>query len=135
MKSTILRLFLFAALSFGLYSVSALAQETQDPQGQDKQIQREKPTEPETDKTKAMTVTGCLEKGNVAGQYSIKDDNGKEYDLESTASSVKLADHLNHKVMVTGKMMNEEKDTKQNQNQGHERLDVTHLKMVSTSCR
>lgn len=131
MKYSILRLFLFATLSLGLGTGLALAQEKQDPGTQDRQIQREKPATPDTDKAKTMTVTGCLQKGDEAGEYSIKDDNGKEYGLRST--TVKLADHLNHKVTVTGEMMSREKEKSENEN--HQHMNVTNLKMVSSSCR
>jgi hypothetical protein len=56
----------------------------------------------------------------------IKDEEGRTWGLKS--SSVKLADHMNHKVTVTGKV------TKK----GHESetgdLKVSNLQMVSTTC-
>ena len=93
--------------------------------------QREKPT-PDTDKDagKTMMVTGCLEKGDEPGEYAIKDTDGKMYGLRS--KNVKMADHLNHKVTVTGKMMQNDKEKNK---EGHDHMDVTNLKMVSTTCQ
>jgi hypothetical protein len=46
------------------------------------------------------TVTGCLQKGDEAGEYSITGEDGKTYGLRS--KTVKLSQHLGHKVTVTG---------------------------------
>src|SRR5215469_17580184 len=46
------------------------------------------------------TVTGCLQKGDEAGEYSITGEDGKTYGLRSKA--VNLSEHLGHKVTVTG---------------------------------
>ena len=48
----------------------------------------------------SKTVTGCLQKGDEPNEYSITDANGRTYGLYS--SSVQLADHVGHKVTVTG---------------------------------
>src|SRR5262245_51948059 len=50
--------------------------------------------------TGKTTVTGCLQKGDEAGEYSITGEDGKMYGLRS--KSVKLSEHLGHKVTVTG---------------------------------
>ena len=76
----------------------------------------------------SMTVTGCLTKdAKEKDEYVIKGEDGKTWGLKST--SVKLADHLNHKITVTGKVTKE----------GHENeagdLNVSDLKMVSESCQ
>ncbi len=47
------------------------------------------------------TVTGCLSKGPSEGTYSLKATDGKTYTLSST--SVSLAEHVGHRVRVTGK--------------------------------
>src|SRR5438105_1180271 len=51
------------------------------------------------------TVTGCLAQGDEANEFSIKGEDGKTYGLRS--SNVKLSEHLNHKVTVTGKVTSE----------------------------
>ena len=72
------------------------------------------------------TVTGCLQKEEKS-EYLITGEDGMKWGL--TSSTVKLADHLNHKVTVTGKV------TKG----GHESeagdLNVSSLKMVSQACQ
>jgi len=67
------------------------------------------------------TVTGCLQQGTQADEYRISGEDGKSYTLKST--SVKLGDHLNHKVSVTGKAGTAGD------------LTVSSLKMVSQSCQ
>jgi hypothetical protein len=86
------------------------------------------------------TVTGCLQKGDEAGEFSITGEDGKTWGLRST--SVKLDEHLGHKVTVTGSTTHEtkaeEKKEGQVENAGSKTeyadLDVTSLKMVSESC-
>ena len=41
------------------------------------------------------TVTGCLQKGDEAGEYSITVEDGKMYGLRS--QTVKLSQHVGHK--------------------------------------
>ena len=69
------------------------------------------------------SVTGCLQ-ADTAGKdtYRIAGEDGKTYTLKSSSNSVKLGDHLNHKVTVTGKSSGGE-------------LNITDLKMVSPSCQ
>src|SRR5215472_8662107 len=47
-----------------------------------------------------VTVTGCLQKGDEADEFALTGDDGKLYDLRS--SSVKLGEHVGHKVTVSG---------------------------------
>src|SRR5258708_235269 len=75
-----------------------------------------------------LTVTGCLtQDAKEKNEYMITGEDGKTWGLKS--HSVKLGEHLNHKITVTGKV------TKQ----GHETeagdVNVTNLKMVSESCK
>src|SRR5437016_9998951 len=75
-----------------------------------------------------MTVTGCLkQEAKEKNEYLITGEDGKTWGLKSR--SVKLSEHLNHKVTVTGKV------TKA----GHESeagdLNVSDLKMVSQTCQ
>jgi len=60
-------------------------------------------------------------------EYMITGEDGKTWGLKS--HSVKLAQHLNHKITVTGKVTKE----------GHESeagdLDVSNLTMISESCK
>jgi Protein of unknown function (DUF5818) len=86
------------------------------------------------------TVTGCLQKGDEAGEFSLKGEDGKTWGLRST--SVKLDQHIGHQVTVTGSTTHEtkaeEKKEGQVENAGSKTeyadLTVTNLKMVSESC-
>jgi hypothetical protein len=108
-----------------LVSLTALAQDT---------------TKPTDDQSKTKAVTGCLQKGDQADQFSITGEDGKSWDLRS--STVKLAEHVGHQVTVTGSPTRETKAEEKKEGQienaaGKEQfgeLRVISLKMVSQSC-
>jgi SH3 domain-containing YSC84-like protein 1 len=91
----------------------------------------------------AKTVTGCLQKGNEPGEFSITGEDGKSWDLRS--SSVKLDQHVGHQVTVTGSPAREtraeqNKEKKEGQvekassKEEYGDLRVTSLKMVRDTC-
>lgn len=89
----------------------------------------------------SVSVTGCLQKGDEAGEFSITGEDGKKYDLRST--SVKLSRHVSHKVTVTGQMKKEENEENEQKEKNEKKeenskeagdLNVTALKMISTKC-
>lgn len=92
-------------------------------------------------KGSSRTVTGCLQKGDEAGEFTLIATDGKTYDLSS--SSVKLSDHVGHKVTVTGafkpetyaKDEDEDKGKKGNGKKEAGDIQVQQLKMVSSSCQ
>ena len=108
----------------------ALAQGTA-PEKQEKKADKSAP---------AQSVTGCLQKGDEAGEFSITGEDGKTWGLRST--SVKLDEHLGHKVNVTGSTTHETKAEEKKEGQvenaaskaEYADLTVTSLKMVSESC-
>jgi hypothetical protein len=87
------------------------------------------------------TVTGCLQKGDEAGEYSITGEDGKTYGLRSKA--VNLSQHLGHKVTVTGMLRAESAEKEKGEAEEHEKKEaaeagdirVTKLKMVSDKCQ
>jgi len=95
----------------------------------------------ETSATGKATVTGCLQKGDEPGEYSIKSEDGKTYGLRS--KTVNLAKHLSHKVTVTGTLKPESgenekaeaQETKSNEMMEAGDISVTALKMVSEKCQ
>src|SRR5713226_777726 len=99
---------------------------------------------PEKKAEKSHTVTGCLQKGDEAGEFSIKGEDGKTWGLRST--SVKLDQHLGHQVTITGSTTKEsaktekaeEKKEGQVENASSKAeyadLNVTDLKMISETC-
>jgi hypothetical protein len=107
-----------------LMPLTALAQDTTKP----------------SDEGKTKAVTGCLQKGDQADLFSITGEDGKSWDLRS--STVKLDEHVGHKVTVTGSPTREAKaeEKKEGQVENAARkealgeLRVTDLKMVSPNC-
>ena len=95
---------------------------------------------PEKKAEKSQTVTGCLQKGDEAGEFSLKGEDGKIWGLRST--SVKLDQHIGHQVTVTGSTTHETKAEEKKEGQvenaaskaEYADLTVTSLKMVSESC-
>jgi hypothetical protein len=88
------------------------------------------------------SVTGCLQKGDEAGGFALTGDDGKMWELRS--KSVKLADHVGHKVTVTGSLAHHSKtheekmekdEKKESAGKEYGDLRVTSLKMVSESCQ
>ena len=85
---------------------------------------------------KSVTVTGCLQKGDEAGEYSVTGEDGKRYGLHGS-NSVDLSKHLAHKVTVTGTKMREENEEKEKNEAGggeYADLRVTNIKHISESC-
>jgi SH3 domain-containing YSC84-like protein 1 len=91
-----------------------------------------------------VTVTGCLQRGDDAGEFSIIARDGKTWDLHST--SIKLDEHLGHTVTVTGPPTQESKAqeraeqkregvVKASSKEEYSNLGVTSLKMVSETCK
>lgn len=83
-----------------------------------------------------QTVTGCLQKGPTAHNYTMTDENGKMWDLHS--KTVQLGPHVGHTVTVAGTIPQRSKgngnDTSGDASpQNH--LRVRSLKMVSDSCQ
>jgi Protein of unknown function (DUF5818) len=122
-----------------LVSLSAFAQYGQDNSAKpDTQENQQKKSEKGT-----KTVTGCLQKGDEPGEFSLRAEDGKVWELKS--SSVKLEDHLGHTVTVTGSahkesMAEEKKEKKEGEvekaanKEEYGDIRVKNLKMVSDSC-
>jgi len=89
---------------------------------------------------KAISVTGCLVKGDEPKEVWLAEKDGTIYGLES--SKIELNAHLGHKVIVRGYVLSEGKEEvgdeaqKQNKTGKRETADfrVLTLKMISKSC-
>jgi hypothetical protein len=84
----------------------------------------------------SIAVTGCLQKGDEAGEYAITGEDGKRYGLHS--KSVDLSRHLGHEVTVTGTKMREENEEKEKKEAGggeYADLRVTNIKHISETCK
>jgi hypothetical protein len=89
-----------------------------------------------------QTVTGCLQKGNESAGFFVISAEDKHWELYPN-SGVSLAEHVGHTVTLTGTVAhrsktqeaksqpNEKKETGERQ---HADLQVSGLKMVSTTC-
>jgi len=96
-------------------------------------------------KSDTRSITGCLAQGDSAKEFNLTADDGSTWEVRS--SNVSLAEHVGHKVTVTGvvahaKAHNMKEDTKdmahdtgmKKENTEHGHLKVTDVKMVSESC-
>jgi hypothetical protein len=93
------------------------------------------------------TVTGCLQKGDEPDEFMITGEDGKTWGLRPSGD-VKLADHLGHKVTVTGAATRESKEEKAAEKKEEKEgkvesaagkaeigdIRVTNVTMLSTSC-
>ena len=135
---------LIPVVCFCLCPVTLIAQAAAPENGAPQEKAAPEKQEKKTTKSAHMkTVTGCLQKGDEAGEFSITAEDGKIYGLRST--SVKLDQHLGHQVTVTGSTAHESKAEKaEEKKEGamekasskaeYADLDVTSLKMVSETC-
>ena len=134
---------MFAALAVFLLAPLVLrAQDTASQDSTKTTATQEKQDKKPMNHTK--TVTGCLQKGHAAGEFSITGEDGKAWELSS--NSVKLDEHVGHQVTVTGSAHRETKaqekaeektEGKMEKAAGKEEygdLRVTDLKMVSETC-
>ena len=133
---------MFATLTFVV--LTALVSVAQEPANQDNTkpaATQEKQGDKTTNHTK--TVTGCLQKGDEAGEFAITGEDGKTWEL--TSKSVKLDEHVGHQVTVTGSAHRESKaEEKAEKKEGqiekaagkeeYGDIKVTDLKMVSETC-
>lgn len=103
-------------------------------------LQAQYATAPST-KAPSTHATGCIQKGDEAGGFTMTDENGKLWELHS--SKLNLADHVGHKVTVTGHVEHQTKvqeakmekhETKEAGGKPYQDFAVTGMKMVSTSC-
>ena len=94
---------------------------------------------------KTRTLTGCVQKGEDANEYNLVSKGGSTWEIKS--DSVKLDEHVGHKVTVTGVVshhkehamkedakseMKEHDMAKDAKEHGH--LTVTNLTMVNETC-
>lgn len=90
------------------------------------------------------TITGCLQKGVESnGGFFLISTQGKHWELYPD-SGVSLAEHVGHKVTVTGTVahrsaeqekVSQPSEKQEMQGKKHADLQVTGLKMVSESCK
>jgi len=123
--------FLTFVFVFTVSAVRARGQaQSQYPSDQTQQAPAEHPKHHRM-KGSQLKVTGCLQKGDEPNEYAITGEDGKKYGLRS--STVKLSEHVGHKVTVTGRV---KKEAQKNEPSGESAdLTVSNLQMVSESCQ
>ncbi len=133
---------MFATMSFVL--LTALVCLAQEPANQNNAKTIATPDKPEQKAAASKTVTGCLQKGEQADNFSITGEDGKTWDLSST--TVKFDEHVGHQVTVTGSAQREPRATEKAEGkkegqmekaadkEGYGDLRVTDLQMVSETC-
>jgi hypothetical protein len=84
-------------------------------------------------KSKTITISGCLQKGDEANEFAITAEDGKKYEL--TSKQVALKDHVGHKVTVTGTLKKEDEDEGESKEGWAGQVRVTSMKMISDSCK
>src|ERR1700686_3872162 len=95
---------------------------------------------------KARTLTGCLQKGDDANEYQLTTAKGGTWEVKS--DSLKLGDHVGHRVTITGvvsnaKMHGMKEDAKaeakehgmRKNSTEHAHMTVTNLTMISGTCK
>lgn len=118
------------ALAMGFGAASSFAQDT---------------TSTPKPKSEVRTITGCLSKGDSAGEYLLTGKNGSTWEVRST--KVALSDHVGHTVSAHGvvshaKLHNMKEDAKdaatdsgvKKNDAEHGHLTISSLKMVGESC-
>ena len=118
------------ALTLGFGSASSFAQDT---------------TSTPKPKSEVRTITGCLSRGDSAGEYLLTGKDGSTWEVRST--KVALSDHVGHTVSAHGvvshaKLHNMKEDAKdaatdsgvKKDDTEHGHLTITSLKMVGESC-
>src|ERR1700741_1682899 len=90
--------FLLSVMSLPTLAQSAGSQQENTAPQQQQNSNSQQSNSSATRTTKS--VTGCLEKGDKAGAYSIKTDNGATWVLKSR--KVDLSEHVGHQVTATG---------------------------------
>jgi hypothetical protein len=98
------------------------------------------------EKADVRDITGCLSKGDSANEFLLTGNDGSTWEVRS--SKVALAEHVGHTVTATGvvsnaAMHNMKEDAKDaakdsgmaKSDSEHGHLKITHVKMVSDSCK
>ncbi len=89
---------LSAFMSLPAFAQSAGSQQENNTPQQQEKSNAQQPNGTATHTRKS--VTGCLQKGDKAGSYSIKTDNGATWVLKSR--KVDLSEHVGHQVTASG---------------------------------
>jgi len=98
-------------------------------------------TTKEDKSAEVRNITGCLAKGDSAGEFKVTASDGSSWEVKS--KTVKLSPHVGHTVTVTGEVWHPDMHgTKEKAKSAvdadakeHGHLNVTKVEMVSDSCK
>jgi len=87
------------------------------------------------------TLTGCLSRGDKAGEYNLVTPEGNTWEIHS--KTVKLRDHVGHTVTISEKVWHanmhgakeKAKEAVDSDAKEHGHLNATDIAMVSGSCK
>lgn len=87
------------------------------------------------------TLTGCLSKGEKAGEYNLVTPEGNTWEINT--KTVKLSKHVGHTVTISGKVWHPDmhgakekaKEAVDSDAKEHGHLNATDVAMVSDSCK
>ena len=87
------------------------------------------------------TLTGCLSKGEKAGEYNLVTPEGNTWEIHT--KTVKLSEHVGHTVTISGKVWHADmhgakektKEAVDSDAKEHGHLNATDVAMVSDSCK
>ena len=87
------------------------------------------------------TLTGCLSKGEKAGEYNLVTPEGNTWEIHT--KTVKLSEHVGHTVTISGKVWHPDmhgakektKEAVDSDAKEHGHLNATDVAMVSDSCK
>lgn len=133
---------MLVTLSFAV--LTTLACMAQEPTAQDKASEVAAQDKQAQKPASTTTVTGCLQKGRDAANFSITGEDKRTWDVSS--STVKLDEHVGHQVAVTGSANREPKTAEKTEEKKEGQMEkaadkeeygdllVTDLKMLSATC-
>ena len=115
-----------------LVSLTAFAQSGQDNNAKS-DAQESKTNKPAKE---AKTVTGCLQKGDEPGEFSIQGEDGKVWGLKSSSVKVSVTGSASEESSAEEKREKKEGEVeKASKKEEYGDIRVASLKMISDSCK
>jgi hypothetical protein len=116
---TLLAMLAISVLIAGSATLQAQQQDQERQQSRERQTQQAQPAA--AGQEKQQSVTGCLQKAGAQGAFVLQTDGGDQLMVQGSSD---LAQHVNHKVTITGSI-----------DSASRTLRPTNVEMVSASCK
>jgi hypothetical protein len=91
-----------------------------------------------SEQANASSITGCLQRESGSGRYTITGSDGKKHELMTSDRSIRMEDHVGHRVTVqtASETGGDRANTNASRGAGPTgELNVTSLTMVSSTCQ